>query len=285
MAANLSLPQHHIKQDFCENRPKYRQGHKLKAVKVYTINDESPFLIISRVQAIKLQEDVISLLQKFGKINLFKKLKEYPSESFEETFLVKYSKIENAIKAKIKLDNSVFFGSTLHVFYAPEYESSDDVLQKLNFRSSTVKRRTNWLKKQSEIFNIRKQNKIKLNSTDISTKPSSFSFQNKSSNLQSCNSCIKESHYHTIFKSNTTEKKSIKYKFSNNCIQKSPLGPEYKKFNIVKNKSLKKAINFKNIKRNILKEEEKCSITKTVKPSLSIISFIPRCLQTKNKKI
>ena len=277
-----SLPQHHIKQDFCESRPKYRQGHKLKAVKVYTINDESTFLIISRVQAIKLQEEVIALVQKFGKIDLFKKLNEYPSEDFEEAFLVKYSKIENSKRAKRKLDESEFFGSTLHVFYAPEYESPDDVLQKLIFRSSTIISRTRWLKKQSDNFKRRKHNKLKTNSADISSKASSFSFQNES--LQNLRSCIKESHYHTLDKDYRIEKQVVKYKFPNSCTQKPNSSPKYKKIKIKENTLFKKSPKLKSVKSNTL-IKEKSSIANRVKPSsFSSISFIPRCLQTKNKK-
>ena len=279
-----NLPQHHIKQDFCESRPKYRQGHKLKAVKVYTINDESTYLIISRVQAIKLQEEVIALVQKFGNIDLFKKLNEYPSEDFEEAFLVKYSKIENSKKAKIKLDESVFFGSTLHVFYAPEYESADDVLQKLIFRSSTVISRTKWLKKQSNSFKRRKQNKLKTNSADNSLKASKFSFQNESLNVKGFESFIKNTHYPTLNKNLRTVKQFDKYKFPDSCTQKSHAGPEQKKFKIEKNTLIKKSPNLKSVKNNILIKEKKL-ITNIVKPSFSSISFIPRCLQTKNKKL
>ena len=40
--------------------------------------------------------------------------------------------------AKIKLDNYNFFGANLHVCYAPEYETLDDLRDKINERKYIV---------------------------------------------------------------------------------------------------------------------------------------------------
>ncbi|MCJ8746230.1 hypothetical protein PDJAM_G00139410 [Pangasius djambal] len=51
---------HHEQQKVCHTRPKYREGRRLKAVKVYTINLESRFLLVQGVPAI---EDIRKKLQ------------------------------------------------------------------------------------------------------------------------------------------------------------------------------------------------------------------------------
>ena len=66
----VQLP-HHIKQPYCETRPKYRCGRKLTAVKVFTISDESKFILISNVHATKLENDVLKLCSTFGMVKQF----------------------------------------------------------------------------------------------------------------------------------------------------------------------------------------------------------------------
>lgn len=140
---------HHVKQEYCENREKYRNGKKLRAVKVYTINDESTYLIITKVQAIKLEHELFKVVRKKGKPCVFRKLENYPTESFEEAYLIKYKTIEKAKKAKKFLDEKDFFGSMLHVFYAPEYETQDEVAAKLTQRTGMVLRRLQTLRKEA----------------------------------------------------------------------------------------------------------------------------------------
>jgi RNA-binding protein 48 len=65
-------------------------------------------------------------------------LHEYPSDEFHEAVLIKFSKIQNARCAKIKLDKYNFYGNCLHVCYVPEYESTDDLREKLNERKNVV---------------------------------------------------------------------------------------------------------------------------------------------------
>lgn len=138
---------HHIKQPYCEDRESYRKGKRLTAVKVYTINDESAYLIISRVQQIKLEKELIKIASPFGNIKLFKKLNDYPTEEFEEAYLIQYTSIEAAKKAKKFLDEKSFFGSMLHVFYAPEFESPEEVAYKIKHRCQSVVNRLKYLKR------------------------------------------------------------------------------------------------------------------------------------------
>ena len=146
----MSIPAHHVKQEYCETRPKYRRGKKKTAVKVYTINLESKYLIISGVPATGLQKDLVKLCRSQGIIQQYKKLEDYPREEFTEVYLVQYREIQTATKARIKLDERYFFGSMLHVFYAPEFETLADTRQKILHRRRSVTTRVKQLKNEEK---------------------------------------------------------------------------------------------------------------------------------------
>ena len=129
---------HHKQQEFCLNRPKYRQGRKLTSVKVFTINDESKYLLVVNIPSIDIEKELMVLCQKFGNLEDFRLLKEYPCEKFTVTYLVKYKFLRNARYAKKQLDGKSFFGEILHVCYCPEYETIDDVREKITEREKSV---------------------------------------------------------------------------------------------------------------------------------------------------
>ncbi len=117
---------------------------------------------MTKIPAIAVHLELVKLFKIYGEIEDYKILDDYPSEEFTDTILLKFAKIQNArqlmdlinnvnIKnlslflyfvfqrtAKLKLDNYNFFGKVLHVCYAPEFESIDDVRQKINERKFIV---------------------------------------------------------------------------------------------------------------------------------------------------
>ncbi|XP_034935767.1 RNA-binding protein 48 isoform X2 [Chelonus insularis] len=134
MANSLSSVEkleHHIQQELCRTRPSYRQGKKLTAVKVYTINNESQHLIVTGVPKLNLIEDLRRISIPYGIIKELTIIPDYPSEEFTETFHIRYERIQSARIAKRFLDTKNFYGGILHVFYAPELESVAETRKKL----------------------------------------------------------------------------------------------------------------------------------------------------------
>lgn len=83
--------------------------------------------------------DLVKLFSIYGTVEDHKVLHEYPTcDEFHEVVLIKFLKIQNARCAKIKLDKYVFYGSSLHVCYVPEYEDLNDLREKLNERQVIV---------------------------------------------------------------------------------------------------------------------------------------------------
>ncbi|XP_076036830.1 RNA-binding protein 48 [Oratosquilla oratoria] len=135
---NVGKRPHHDREELCQTRPKYRQGKKLTAVKVYTVNDESKYLIVNGVPAIGLQAELERTCSKYGNVDFVSHLTDYPSEEYTEVFLVKYMHIKSARFGKVQLDGKSFYGSVLHVCYGPELESVKDTREKLQDRRKTI---------------------------------------------------------------------------------------------------------------------------------------------------
>ncbi|XP_066246408.1 RNA-binding protein 48 isoform X2 [Euwallacea similis] len=108
---------HHIQQEYCTNRPAYRQGKKLTAVKVYTVNNESQHLYIYGVPQVNLRKELKHLCSKYGDV------------------------IQSARIAKRLIDTRSFYGGILHVCYAPECESIEETRKKLVQRRRDVHNR------------------------------------------------------------------------------------------------------------------------------------------------
>ncbi|CAG5120225.1 unnamed protein product [Candidula unifasciata] len=133
------IPTHHVKQNVCATRPPYRDGRQPKAVKVYTVNNESSYILIQGVPSVGATQELHKLCSNFGLVDKFNALDDYPSEDkYSEVYLVRYKKIQSARFAKRKLDDHSFFGGALHVCYAPEYESVAETREKLQERQRVV---------------------------------------------------------------------------------------------------------------------------------------------------
>uniref|UniRef100_A0A3Q2QF72 RNA-binding protein 48 n=1 Tax=Fundulus heteroclitus TaxID=8078 RepID=A0A3Q2QF72_FUNHE len=131
---------HHEQQRVCISRPKYREGRKAKAVKVYTINLESRYLMVQGVPAIGVMTELIQLCALYGVVEEYRPLDEYPAEEFTEVYLVKFQKLTSARAAKRNMDEKSFYGGVLHVCYVPEYETVEDTRLKLQDRRSYIAR-------------------------------------------------------------------------------------------------------------------------------------------------
>ena len=148
----VNVPLHHIKQEYCETRPKYRNGRKKTAVKVFTVNSESKYLIATGIPATGLEKDVVKLFSSQGVIQQCRELKDYPKDDFTQVYLVQYRDIQVAKTARIKLDEHYFFGSMLHIFYAPELETTAETREKIKLRLKSVTLRVKALKSEEKMI-------------------------------------------------------------------------------------------------------------------------------------
>ncbi|XP_069815529.1 RNA-binding protein 48 [Dendropsophus ebraccatus] len=133
---------HHEQRKICASRAKYRDGRRPRAVKVYTINQESRYLLVQGVPAIGVMKELVEQFALYGAIEEYNPLDEYPAEQFTEVYLIKFQRLQSARVAKRKLDDWSFFGGILHVCYAPEYENVQETREKLQDRRRYMARAT-----------------------------------------------------------------------------------------------------------------------------------------------
>ncbi|KAM6210844.1 RNA-binding protein 48 [Sarcoramphus papa] len=143
---------HHAQLGVCESRAKYREGRRPRAVKVYTINLESRYLLIQGVPALGVMKELVEQFALYGAIEEYHALDEYPAEQFTEVYLIKFQKLQCARVAKKKMDERSFFGSLLHVCYAPEFETVQETREKLQDRRKYIAKATN----QRDCFVVKK---------------------------------------------------------------------------------------------------------------------------------
>lgn len=138
---------HHKRKEYCTTRPRYRQGKKLTAVKVYTIGNESIHLLAFGVPKVNLQSEVRRTFLRHGPLEFVRCVtnevqQKMELEAFTDVFHIKYKRIEHARRAKRFLDAQQFYGGILHISYAPEYETCDEIRDKLNKRMMEVNYRS-----------------------------------------------------------------------------------------------------------------------------------------------
>ncbi|CAL9691393.1 unnamed protein product [Knipowitschia caucasica] len=144
---------HHEQRKICFSRPKYREGRKDRAVKVYTINLESCYVMVQGVPAIGVMKELIQLCALYGTVEEYRPLDEYPAEEFTEVYLIKFQKIVSARAAKRRIDGKSFYGGILHVCYVPEYETVEDTRHKLRDRKNYIMKTLHYIardKRQEE---------------------------------------------------------------------------------------------------------------------------------------
>jgi len=123
------------------NRPRYRAGRKETAVKAYTLNQESRFVIVKNVPALGAQEELIKLFALYGTIVEYRLLDEENTTEFTDVYWVKFERVEEARVAKRKCDDYNFLGHLLDVAYAPQFETVSDMREKLEERKRVVARK------------------------------------------------------------------------------------------------------------------------------------------------
>ncbi|XP_072303647.1 RNA-binding protein 48 isoform X2 [Eucyclogobius newberryi] len=139
---------HHEQRKICISRPNYREGRKAKAVKVYTINLESCYVMVQGVPAIGVMHELIQRCALYGTVEEYRPLDEYPAEEFTEVYLVKFQRLVSARAAKRHMDEKSFYGGVLHVCYVPEYETVEDTRLKLQDRKNYIMKTLHHIEKR-----------------------------------------------------------------------------------------------------------------------------------------
>ncbi|CAO2828839.1 unnamed protein product [Amaranthus hypochondriacus] len=116
--------------------PRYKD--EPTAVRVYTVCDESKYLIVRNVPALGCGDQLKQLFSTYGGVEECKPMDAEECEQFTDVYWIKFHLISNARFAKRKLDESVFLGNRLQVSYATEYESLSDTKEKLEGRRKEV---------------------------------------------------------------------------------------------------------------------------------------------------
>ncbi|OBZ87587.1 RNA-binding protein 48 [Choanephora cucurbitarum] len=118
-------------------RPEYRDPKKPRAVCVYTIAQESRYLIVENIPHLGVIDQLIQLCHSFGLVESHRPLDEISTDQ-TDVVLIQYAHIASARLAKRKLDDKPFFTQLLRVYYAPEYESLQDLRDKFQDRYQSV---------------------------------------------------------------------------------------------------------------------------------------------------
>ncbi|XP_002980340.2 RNA-binding protein 48 [Selaginella moellendorffii] len=117
-----------------------------RAVKVYTVCDESRYMLVKNVPALGCSSELLQLLGSFGHIEEYLLLDDEECEPYTDVYWIKFADIAHARAAKRNLDDFQFFGNLLQVSYAPKYESLADTKHKLEARRLDVVERKAVLK-------------------------------------------------------------------------------------------------------------------------------------------
>lgn len=126
-------------------RLEYREPKRPRAVCVYTIAQESRYLIIENITTAASIKDMIEHCKKFGQVTNYRALDDHiSSTNTEDVCLVEYDTINSARFAKRKMDDKVFYHHKLRVYYAPEYETFDDIRVKFADRFQAIHKRLNY---------------------------------------------------------------------------------------------------------------------------------------------
>ncbi|GJP41246.1 hypothetical protein CLOM_g913 [Closterium sp. NIES-68] len=122
----------------CHTRAEYRAGNRERAVRVYTVNDESRCLMVRNVPALGCADDLIRLFAAHGPIHQHRMMDEEDAAPFTDVVWIKFAHINHARFAKRKLDDYPFMGSALEVSYLPGHEAMEDTWAKLEERRRIV---------------------------------------------------------------------------------------------------------------------------------------------------
>lgn len=144
------------------------------AIRVYTVCDESKFLIVRNVPALGCGDDLAKLFSAYGEVEECKPMDAEDCEPFTDVYWIKFQRTDNARFAKRKLDESVFMGNRIQVTYAPQYETLSDTKEKLEGRRREVLTRVKSQKPISSAIhrpNVFSTSKFTSNSSHINCTP------------------------------------------------------------------------------------------------------------------
>ncbi|CAI5995110.1 unnamed protein product [Closterium sp. NIES-64] len=122
----------------CHTRAEYRAGRRERAVRVYTVNDESRYLMVRNVPALGCVDDLLRLFSAHGPVEEHRMMDEEDAPPFTDVVWLKFTHLHHARFAKRKLDEYPFMGSALKVSYLPGHEAMEDTWAKLEERGRIV---------------------------------------------------------------------------------------------------------------------------------------------------
>ncbi|RMX44859.1 hypothetical protein pdam_00020315, partial [Pocillopora damicornis] len=91
-----TVKKHHQQANLNYNRPKYREARWERAVKVYTINLESKYVLVQGIPAVGVKKELLELFALYGAIDEYRILDDYPTEPFTEVYWIKFQRINSA---------------------------------------------------------------------------------------------------------------------------------------------------------------------------------------------
>ncbi|KAK7341561.1 hypothetical protein VNO80_24495 [Phaseolus coccineus] len=121
--------------------PRYKD--ESPAVRVYTVCDESRYLIVRNIPELGCGNDLLQLFSSYGEVEECKPMDAEDCDKYTDVYWIKFRLVSNARFAKRKLDDFVFFGNKLQVSYAAQFESLSDTQDKLEGRRREVLARLN----------------------------------------------------------------------------------------------------------------------------------------------
>lgn len=143
------------------HRPAYRDPKTPKSVCVYTIAQESRYLIIENVSTMGNVKDFVQHCQQFGSVINYECLDTHTNSSDNfDVILLKYDTVSSARYAKRKLDNKPYDYQLLRANYAPEYENAEDIRTKFQDRLISVTKRLQPRRYNKNYSNKRKKELI-----------------------------------------------------------------------------------------------------------------------------
>ncbi|GAB5585361.1 RNA-binding protein 48 [Umbelopsis nana] len=116
-----------------------RHSDNDQPIVVYTILQESYYLIFEQIPAYHLEKELLRQCSQHGNVIEHSRLDDHPrSTDLAHVFLIKFDTIASARKVKRKMDDTVFYGGQIRVYYAPDRETVEDTRRKLNERQAAV---------------------------------------------------------------------------------------------------------------------------------------------------
>ncbi|KAF1788396.1 Nucleotide-binding alpha-beta plait domain [Phytophthora cactorum] len=124
------------------------------AGRVFTVANESRYVVVRNVPALGVIEDLLKRLSLYGKVCEYRLLDHaddrrrrcssryvHDDSEFTDTVWVQYETVNNARHAKARGVQKPFYGHKLQISYAPQFESREDTADKLAQRRQLLQRR------------------------------------------------------------------------------------------------------------------------------------------------